>query len=183
MVVSTSTLHEAWDELLGVHSLCALWQSDVGVLRRDRATRHQRRDATTLGGVAIGEITNRVSALVLDDRAHGFSRFLRELTGTLFNPIQGFNRIVSGKAWKVRRDYYKYHDYLALPVAFSVATGDRYLADEAASSAASTIPMWTLDWLMETPSTANKLAPTTISQPTSLSVSAQTNRSSLVSIC
>ena len=67
--------------------------------------------ATTLGGVAIGEITNRVSALVLDDRAHGFSRFLRELAGTLINPIQGFNRIVSGKAWKVRRDYYKYHDY------------------------------------------------------------------------
>lgn len=86
--------------------------------------------ATTLGGVAIGEITNRVSALVLDDRAHGFSRFLRELAGTLINPIQGFNRIVSGKAWKVRRDYYKYHDYQALPVAFSVATGDRYLADE-----------------------------------------------------
>lgn len=88
--------------------------------------------ATTLGGVAIGEITHRVSALVLDDRTRGFGRFLREMAATLLNPIQGFNRIVSGEAWRVRSTYYKYHDYQALPVAFSMMVGNRYLADEGA---------------------------------------------------
>ena len=88
--------------------------------------------ATTLGGVAIGEITHRVSALVLDDRTRGFSRFLRELAGTLINPIQGLNRIISGKAWRVCDNYYKYHDYGALPVVFSITAGNRYLADDGA---------------------------------------------------
>ena len=86
--------------------------------------------ATTFGGVAIGEITHRVSALVLNDRARGFARFLREFAATLMNPIQGLNRLLTGDAWRVRSDYYKYHDYSALPVAFVVSVGDRYLADE-----------------------------------------------------
>ena len=42
---------------------------------------------------AIGEITNRVSALVLDDRAHGFSRFLRELAGDSSGIIAGNTRV------------------------------------------------------------------------------------------
>lgn len=88
--------------------------------------------ATTFGGAAIGEITHRVSALVLDDRARGFSRFLRELAATVINPIQGLNRIISGDAWRVRSDYYKYHDSNKIPVALSVSVGDRYLADQGA---------------------------------------------------
>lgn len=31
---------------------------------------------------------------------------------------------------RVRHDYYKYHDYSRIPVAFTVSVGDRYLADE-----------------------------------------------------
>lgn len=85
--------------------------------------------ATTFGGVAIGEVTHRVSNLVFDDRLSGFPRFMRELLGTIICPIKGLNRILSGDAWRVRGRYYKYHDYQRSPVSFSASAGYRYLAD------------------------------------------------------
>ena len=85
--------------------------------------------ATTFGGVAIGEVTHRVSNLVFDDRLSGFPRFMREFLGTLICPIKGLNRILSGDAWRVRGRYYKYHDYQRSPVSFSASAGYRYLAD------------------------------------------------------
>ncbi len=85
--------------------------------------------ATTFGGVAIGEVTHRVSNLVFDDRLSGFPRFMRELLGTIICPIKGLNRILSGDAWRVRGKYYKYHDYQRSPVSFSASAGYRYLAD------------------------------------------------------
>ena len=85
--------------------------------------------ATTFGGIAIGEVTHRVSNLVFDDRLSGFHRFMREFLGTLICPIKGLNRILSGDAWRVRGKYYKYHDYQRSPVSFSLSAGYRYLAD------------------------------------------------------
>ena len=85
--------------------------------------------ATTFGGIAIGEVTHRVSNLVFDDRLSGFPRFMREFLGTLICPIKGLNRILSGDAWRVRGKYYKYHDYQRSPVSFSALAGYRYLAD------------------------------------------------------
>lgn len=85
--------------------------------------------ATTFGGIAIGEVTHRVSNLVFDDRLSGFPRFMREFLGTLICPIKGLNRILSGDAWRVRGKYYKYHDYQRSPVSFFVSAGYRYLAD------------------------------------------------------
>ena len=85
--------------------------------------------ATTFGGIAIGEVTHRVSNLVFDDRLSGFPRFMREFLGTLICPIKGLNRILSGDAWRVRGQYYKYHDYQRSPVSFSLSAGYRYLAD------------------------------------------------------
>lgn len=86
--------------------------------------------ATTIGGVCIGEVTNRISDLVYDDRKRGFPRFARELLGAVVCPIKELNRILSGDAWRVRHDYYKYHDYSRLPVHFAASTGMRYLADK-----------------------------------------------------
>lgn len=86
--------------------------------------------ATTFGGVAIGEVTHRVSNLVFDDRLSGFPRFMREFLGTLICPIKGLNRILSGDAWRVRGKYYKYHDYQRSPISFSLSAGYRYLADD-----------------------------------------------------
>lgn len=85
--------------------------------------------ATTFGGIAIGEVTHRVSNLVFDDRLSGFPRFMREFLGTLICPIKGLNRILSGDAWRVRGKYYKYHDYQRSLVSFFASAGYRYLAD------------------------------------------------------
>lgn len=85
--------------------------------------------ATTFGGVCIGEVTHRISDLVYDDRQHGFQRVWREFVGAVVCPIRAFNRILSGDAWRVRHEYYKYHDYDRLPVNLTFSAGARYLAD------------------------------------------------------
>lgn len=85
--------------------------------------------ATTMGGVAIGEVTHRISALVYDDRTRGWSRLWREVLGGVICPIGALNRIISGDAWRVRNDYYKYHDNERIPVRAQIAAGYRYLAD------------------------------------------------------
>lgn len=84
--------------------------------------------ATSMGGVALGEVSYRLSNLVLNDATRGFSRFFRELIGTVINPMRGLNRIVTGDAWHVRHDHYRYHDYDALPVRLTATQGHRYMA-------------------------------------------------------
>ncbi len=86
--------------------------------------------ATSIGGVALGEVTHRLSSLVLDDSKFGSNRFFREFLGTLICPSRGLNRLITGDAWKLRHQYYKYHDYEKIPVKFSATIGDRYLADD-----------------------------------------------------
>lgn len=85
--------------------------------------------ATTFGGIAIGEITYRLSDLILDESAVGWNRFWRELLATAVCPVKGLNRLISGESFRHRTTLYKYHDYEALPVNFSVSVGTRYLAD------------------------------------------------------
>ena len=88
--------------------------------------------ATTCGGIAIGEMTHRLSRTVLDDHDRGTSRFLREAAATIINPILGLHRIFSGDAWRVRSDHYRYHDFNKIPVDMSFSVGWRYLADDGA---------------------------------------------------
>ena len=88
--------------------------------------------ATSCGGMAIGEMTHRLSRTILDDRDHGFSRFLREAAAAIVNPIQGLHRIFSGDAWRIRSTHYRYHDFNELPVDVSFSAGWRYLADDGA---------------------------------------------------
>ena len=86
--------------------------------------------ATSIGGTCIGEITFRISDLFYDDREVGFSRFLRELGGTLVSPMKGLKRILTGEAWKHKSRNYLYHDYSRIPVSYSISVGSRYLADD-----------------------------------------------------
>ena len=88
--------------------------------------------ATTCGGMAIGEMTHRLSLTVLDDRDRGFNRFLREAAAAIINPIQGLHRIFSGDAWHVKSRNYRYHDCNKLPVDMSFSFGWCYLADDGA---------------------------------------------------
>ena len=88
--------------------------------------------ATSCGGMAIGEMTHRLSLTVLDDRDFGTSRFLREAAAAIINPIQGLHRIISGDAWRVKSRNYRYHDFSKIPVDMTFSVGWRYLADDGA---------------------------------------------------
>ena len=101
--------------------------------------------ATTLGGIAIGEITHRLSNLVINESAYGWERLWRELVATAICPMKGLNRILSGKAWERKTSFYKYHDYNTLPIDFSVFVGTRYLADEGSFVRGESNPVVTLN--------------------------------------
>lgn len=58
--------------------------------------------ATPIGGAALGEILFRGSDALIDERTTGFERFEREAAAFIVSPMRGFNRIVSGQAWRVR---------------------------------------------------------------------------------
>ncbi len=88
--------------------------------------------ATTCGGMAIGEMTHRISLAILDDRYRGTKRFVREAFATIFNPIQGIHRLISGDAWRVRNTHYRYHDIQSTPIDVALSLGWRYLADDGA---------------------------------------------------
>ena len=88
--------------------------------------------ATSCGGMAIGEMTHRLSLTVLDDRDFGTSRFFREAAAAIINPIQGLHRIISGDAWRVKSRNYRYHDFSKIPVDMTFSVGWRYLADDGA---------------------------------------------------
>ena len=86
--------------------------------------------ATTVGGICIGEITNRISRIFLDDSKRGWPRFWRELGAAVFNPMGAIKRMATGDAWTVRHDHYRYHDYNRNPVEIAISAGNRYLADD-----------------------------------------------------
>ncbi len=57
---------------------------------------------TTLGGMVSGEATYRLSQMLLDDRARGGPRVLRETAAALLNPTQLVTRLTTGDLWAVR---------------------------------------------------------------------------------
>lgn len=55
---------------------------------------------TPVTGITLGEISFRVSNLIIDESTIGFERFLREFSSTLIDPMQGLNRMIRGDMWK-----------------------------------------------------------------------------------
>lgn len=81
--------------------------------------------ATTIGGTALGELTHRMSALVLNDADRGTSRVLREVAGALISPVRAVNRMLTGEMWRVT----PYRSSHTIPLDFRFSAGVRYLAD------------------------------------------------------
>jgi hypothetical protein len=55
---------------------------------------------TTFGGIFLGEITYRLSSNILDDRATGGNRVVREVFAGLVDPVRGLNRLLQGKSFR-----------------------------------------------------------------------------------
>ncbi|MFC1897969.1 DUF3943 domain-containing protein [Candidatus Cloacimonadota bacterium] len=60
---------------------------------------------TTLGGIMLGEVTYRVSSLILDDSAFGAERTWRELGAGLIDPIRGLNRLFQGRTREIHKTH------------------------------------------------------------------------------
>lgn len=56
--------------------------------------------ATSVGGVALGEMLYRASSLVLDNTATGSGRVWREIAGTAIAPTRGLTRMLSGEMFR-----------------------------------------------------------------------------------
>ena len=83
--------------------------------------------ATSIGGVCLGEITFRISDLLIDERSFGVERFGREFLSLLISPVNGFNRILSGRAMRV--SHYSNHVVEKRPAIFYATVGHRIMAD------------------------------------------------------
>lgn len=83
--------------------------------------------STSFGGASLGEITFRISDLVLDDRTRGFERFKREALLTLISPVRGLNRLLNGDAWKHRT--IRGNTMPTVPIRYYAAFGHRFIAD------------------------------------------------------
>ncbi|WP_373846728.1 DUF3943 domain-containing protein [Bacteroides heparinolyticus] len=86
--------------------------------------------ATTVGGVALGEVTHRISLMVIDESERGMARVGREFLGFLASPIRGLNRMINGDMFRVKSKRFKYHDFYKTPVRLDIGVGARYLADD-----------------------------------------------------
>lgn len=82
--------------------------------------------ATAIGGTALGELTHRMSALVLNDADRGTTRVLREVVGALISPVRAVNRMLTGEMWQVA----PYHSFHTIPLDFRFSAGVRYLVDD-----------------------------------------------------
>lgn len=52
---------------------------------------------TSFGGIVLGEMTHRLANKLVNNRSTGLRRKTNEVFGLLINPMNGFNRILSGK--------------------------------------------------------------------------------------
>ena len=84
--------------------------------------------ATPVGGAAIGEPLFRASDAVLDDRSGGWERFGREAAAFVLSPMRGFNRIVTGQAW--RRRPTNGHIFGTPNIAMQISVGAKLMAFE-----------------------------------------------------
>lgn len=55
---------------------------------------------TPVNGAFLGEIFYRLSSNILDDRARGGNRVMREIAAGLVDPVRGLNRLLQGKSFR-----------------------------------------------------------------------------------
>ena len=56
---------------------------------------------TSLGGIALGEMTHRIAGKIVNNRARGAKRQMQEVFGFLVNPVNGANRLINGEWGRV----------------------------------------------------------------------------------
>jgi hypothetical protein len=83
--------------------------------------------STGIGGVARGEWAYRISSLILDNTKSGKGRVAQEGAAFLFDPVRGFNRLVSGRAGRVQGNPEDPYDWRPPQAGIQVSTGARVI--------------------------------------------------------
>ncbi len=78
---------------------------------------------TTMGGIALGEITYRLSSLIIDERKTGSERVWREIGAFLVAPTRAINRFFKGDISRVRTKSI----YEIEPVTSSIEVGPSFI--------------------------------------------------------
>ena len=89
--------------------------------------------STTFGGAALGEVTLRLSNIILNNRKRGLNRVLRETLAFGITPMRGINRMIDGDMWRHSETHYLYHDKSEIPYHIFFSAGCRW-ADSKASN-------------------------------------------------
>lgn len=79
--------------------------------------------ATTVSGTALGEVTYRLSDMILDNRATGVERIGRELIAGIFAPTRFINRLTTKEAWTVQS--YKGNSIDSAPFWIDIYAGEK----------------------------------------------------------
>lgn len=82
---------------------------------------------TTIGGICLGEITFRLSDLLIDNTSWGAERFFREFFVACISPIRGVNRLLNARSWKVERT--KGRELPDVPLYLNFFAGGRFLSE------------------------------------------------------
>ncbi|MCR5078136.1 MAG: DUF3943 domain-containing protein [Prevotella sp.] len=82
--------------------------------------------ATSIGGIAIGEVTHRLSERIWTNEIVGPERFFREILGSVINPMGGLTRLLSGKTFHVKNSHHDTVDKNKPTIEFSTFLGGRY---------------------------------------------------------
>lgn len=82
--------------------------------------------ATSVGGSLLGEVSFRLSSSIVDNRATGVERVVREIFGALTCPMNGINRLITGEMWK-RRNYPHATSKNIFPITFGAELSGRYM--------------------------------------------------------
>lgn len=101
--------------------------------------------ATTFGGIAIGEITYRMSGAIFDNCSHGVEKVFREIVGTLISPMNGIARMVDGSMFHSGCPTMIQH-VPHPPFHFSIQSGVWFLTRNRPNLRGNTIPYLTLDF-------------------------------------
>ncbi|MBL7129304.1 MAG: DUF3943 domain-containing protein [Ignavibacteria bacterium] len=56
--------------------------------------------STSIGGTMLGEMTYRISSLIIDESLRGSKRVFSEILAALINPARGFNRLIQGRSFR-----------------------------------------------------------------------------------
>ena len=87
--------------------------------------------ATPVGGIALGEISHRVTFMILNERKRGWARVGNEVLAGIISPMGLLTRLLNGDAWRVRSSAYRDYNasYANAPFLADVSLTSRVLTD------------------------------------------------------